>query len=117
MLNPQELGNKIRLLRNKSGKSQEQLGAALDRSHAAISDIERGITNLSVSDLSKIAQFFGVSVNEILDEAPTTQSVIHFRDGKDITLQQTQEANKEIENMQKAALDLAQNPDKSIQDL
>lgn len=93
MLTPSELGNRVRQLRNKHNKSQEELGQALGRSHAAISDIERGVTNLSVTDLSKIAQFFGVSVNEILEESP-----VHFRTAKNISPEELRDFKKAAES-------------------
>lgn len=68
----EELGRKIRDLRSRNGKSQEDLGVFLGKSHAAISDIERGKTELSVTDLGKIAQFFDVSVETLL--SPATSS-------------------------------------------
>ena len=42
MITKKDLGIKIKELRQKAGLSQEQLGKALGKSHAAISDIERG---------------------------------------------------------------------------
>lgn len=62
----QELGARIRDLRVKNDISQEELGKVLQKSHAAISDIERGKTEVSVNDLSLIAQRFNTSVGEIL---------------------------------------------------
>ena len=63
----EELGRKIRDLRTRNGKSQEELGKFLDKSHAAVSDIERGKSEMSVSDLTKISQFFEVSVESFLN--------------------------------------------------
>lgn len=96
MLTKEELGNKIRELRLKTGHSQEELGRALDRSHAAVSDIERGKTDLSVSDLYTIAKFFGVSVTEFLENDPnqTPPTFIHSRDAKDITPEEQKMATK-----------------------
>lgn len=65
-LSRDEIGKKIRDLRAKNNKSQEDLGNHLSKSHAAISDIERGKTELSVSDLNKIAQFFDVPAETLL---------------------------------------------------
>ncbi|MEK7070803.1 MAG: helix-turn-helix transcriptional regulator [Patescibacteria group bacterium] len=68
MITKEELGRKIRDLRSRNNKSQGELGNYLSKSHAAISDIERGKTELSVSDLNKISQFFGVPVENLLSE-------------------------------------------------
>lgn len=63
----EEIGQRIKDLRTKQNISQEALGKFLGKSHAAISDIERGKTELSVSDLSLIANFLKVDIDEILN--------------------------------------------------
>ena len=65
-LSKEDLGRKIRELRSKNNKSQEELGVFLHKSHAAVSDIERGKTELSFSDLNKIAEFFDVPAETLL---------------------------------------------------
>ncbi len=95
MATREEIGAKIRELRQKNGKSQGELGAFLNRSHVAISDIERGVTNLSVSDLSAIAAFFNVPITEFLNSE--TENVPYFvqsRDAKDITPKEKEAADK-----------------------
>lgn len=69
----EDLGRRIRDLRARNKKSQEELGEFLGKSHAAISDIERGKTSLTVADLSKIAQFFNVDLETILSN-PNVQA-------------------------------------------
>ena len=73
-LSKEELGNRIRDLRVINNKSQEDLGGALGKSHAAVSDIERGKTELSVTDLTKIAQFFDVPVEMLISTDSTSPS-------------------------------------------
>lgn len=75
-LTKEELGKKIRDLREKNHKSQEELGNHLNKSHAAVSDIERGKTDLSVSDLTKISQFFEVSMETLL--SPNTSHTLNY---------------------------------------
>lgn len=96
MITKDELGKKIRELRQKTGKSQQELGRALSRSHAAVSDIERGKTNLSVSDLYTIAKFFGVSITEFLGDEiyNPIPAFIHSRDARDISPTETALADK-----------------------
>ncbi len=77
-LSKEELGARIRELRIKNGKSQEELGKSLEKSHAAVSDIERGKTELSVSDLTQIAQYFNTSVSEILKENTSGNTGVFF---------------------------------------
>ena len=104
-----QLGTKIKSLRVQKGISQEELGKALNRSHAAISDIERGKTDLSVNDLYQIANFFDVSVTFFLEENQPTDasSTYHFRDGKDITPKEKEMADKVAMEFIKHARDLA----------
>ena len=59
-LSKEALAKKIRRLRESAGKSQGELGLVLGKSHASVSDIERGITELTVKDLTIIADFLGV---------------------------------------------------------
>lgn len=78
MLTPEQIGDKIRQLRVKHNISQEELGRVLGRSHATISDIERGETKLSVKDLTKLADYFRISASEILDETPQSPAGLRF---------------------------------------
>lgn len=94
MITKDELGSKIRELRQKTGKSQEDLGKVLGVTHAAISDIERGKTDLTVTDLSKIANFFEVPVTEFLGAEPDFPAFIQSRDAKDITPEEKKAADK-----------------------
>ena len=68
----EEIGLRIKKLRLEKGKSQKELGKVLTRSHAAISDIERGKTKLSVEDLLILAKFFEVNLSEITGGATTS---------------------------------------------
>ncbi len=58
MVTSSELGQHIRLAREEAGLSQEQLGKLLQppRSHAAISDMERGITRVGATDIAQLAR-------------------------------------------------------------
>lgn len=109
------LAKKIRNLREASGKSQGDLGFALGKSHAAVSDIERGITELTVKDLNIIANFLGVSVIELLatnDRSHGTASFVQYRDGKDITPEEKKEADKSSQDFIKMARELAEQKNK-----
>lgn len=60
-----EIGRKIRQARDEMNLSQSDLGKKMEnqRSHAAISDIERGKTKLGISELKEIA----IILNKPLD--------------------------------------------------
>lgn len=111
-LSREELGNRIRDLRALNNKSQEELGTALGKSHAAVSDIERGKTELSVTDLTKIAQFFDIPIEMLISASTTTPSYSpafsHSRaeiglsnEEKDKVLKAREEFRKKAREMQK----------------
>ena len=55
------LGNKIRILRTMSGKTQVELGKELGfSSSGAISQIENGLKGLKVESIIRAAEVFGV---------------------------------------------------------
>lgn len=105
----EELGVKIRAIRTQRNISQEALGKVLNRTHAAVSDIERGKTDLSVSDLYIIANFFGVPVTEFLEEQKSSgQSFVQYRDAKDITPKEKAAADKVANDFIQLARKLAE---------
>lgn len=61
------LGARIRELRQRQGLSQEALAdrARIDRSY--MSGIERGVRNMSVLKLEKLAKALGVRVSEFFE--------------------------------------------------
>lgn len=67
-----QLAAKIRQARMSSGLSQSEFGKLLGRSHAAVSDLERGKTSLSVEDLVKITNELHLPIDYLL-EAVTTE--------------------------------------------
>ena len=58
-------GRRVRELRKKKGYSQEALGfeSGLDRTY--ISDIERGVRNLSLENIERIANALEVSISQM----------------------------------------------------
>lgn len=52
-----KLGDKIRIVREKRGYSQEQLAEKMDINRSTISKIENGKFNLSINYLSKFSWF------------------------------------------------------------
>jgi len=106
----EEIGLRIKRLRLEKGKSQEELGKVLSRSHAAVSDIERGKTKLGVEDLMILAKFFGVTLSEIIGDTTETKTMSTFSFGRgsrgtqDKTLKEIDNARKKFrEMMQKKA--------------
>ena len=88
-MDPKELGARIRRAREEMGLSQEQFGRIMSRSHAAISDMERGKTKLGVSDLTRVARFLQKDISYFIGPTHTTV----YRRGE---LTQTEVERKEV---------------------
>ena len=65
----QRLGRAIRRLRARDGLSQEALAHNAKLHRTTMSEIERGITNISVDIAERIAKVLGVSLSRLFDEA------------------------------------------------
>ena len=63
----QQLAKKIRLLREKRGWSQEDLGEYADLHRNYIGIIERADANVGLTNLEKIAIAFGMPIHELLN--------------------------------------------------
>jgi transcriptional regulator with XRE-family HTH domain len=69
---PQEqIGQRLRAVRERKGMSQGTLAQALATRQSNISDIERGVRGLTIQQLVKIARVLGTTPNEILGEKPS----------------------------------------------
>ena len=66
----------------------------MGRTHAAVSDIELGKTNLTVQDLNTIASYLGVSISYFLDEPKHSKATVHFRDAKDTSPDELKELER-----------------------
>lgn len=63
----EKLGRRIRTLRVESGLSQEQLAEQAGLSSKYLGEVERGIGNISVEKLSRIAVTLAISTKDLLD--------------------------------------------------
>ncbi len=61
-----QIGNQIRKSRERSGLTQEQFAEAIDKSPQFISDLERGLSGISLETLKKICETLQVSSDTIL---------------------------------------------------
>lgn len=61
------LGIRIRELRNKSGLSQEQFALLIDMDRTYLASVESGRRNISLENIKKIADGFGISLSELFD--------------------------------------------------
>ncbi len=62
-----KIGQSVRYLRLKQGISQEELAYKASLNMNSISTLERGLNNIKIKTLYKIAQALNVEVSEILD--------------------------------------------------
>ena len=71
-MNEQEVlkkfGLKVKIYRTVKNLSQDDLSAATGFSKPYISNIENGKHNISLVNAIKFAEFFGKSINDMLDE-------------------------------------------------
>ena len=66
------IGNKIRLLREEKGFSQENLAAALDITQSNYARLEKDDNRISVPRLIVIARTLETTVTELVGEKPNT---------------------------------------------
>lgn len=74
MVTSEELGKRIREAREGLGMSQQQLGQLLNppRSHAAVSDMERGVTRVGATDIAQLARIFNRGTSFFYGEEAST---------------------------------------------
>jgi len=65
------IGNSIKSNRQKLGITQEQLAEKINVTRQAVSNWENGKTEPDIETLTKIAQIFDISIDELVDGIPT----------------------------------------------
>ena len=73
----QDLGKKIKLMRQQNGWSQGDVAKLLDISVPAFSKIETGVTDINLSRLEQIVVVFNTSVVELLTSQTPAQNQVH----------------------------------------
>ena len=66
------LGRKLRILRAKTGKTQDAVAWSLNTDRSFISRLERGAVMPRLSTLVKLADFYGVDVSTLLSDGSTS---------------------------------------------
>ena len=61
-----EIGERIKLARNRANVTQEQLAEMIDVSPQYVSDLERGVVGVSVATLRRVCCQLGVTSDSIL---------------------------------------------------
>lgn len=70
-----EVGNAIREVRERAGLTQEQFGELVSLGTKNVSDIERGVTGITLSTLKRICEKLSVSSDSILFAHQTKNDV------------------------------------------
>lgn len=61
----EKLGQRIRLLRNEKGLSQEKFALSIDMDRTYYASVENGKRNISINNIEKIANGLGVTLEEL----------------------------------------------------
>jgi probable phosphoglycerate mutase len=70
----EKIGKRIKKLRVNKGFSQEEIAARLHIPRPSVSQIEHGKRDISVIELAKLSEVFGISPDEIIKAASDTSS-------------------------------------------
>jgi len=62
------IGTNIAKVRKVQGLTQDDIASYLGLSRVQVSHYERGERNISVTDLNKLSELFGVELSELLEE-------------------------------------------------
>lgn len=63
----QELGQRIKELRSKTGLSQEKFALQIEMDRTYYASVESGIRNISIINIKKIADGLGVTLSELFE--------------------------------------------------
>jgi len=99
-----DIGNKIKLLRQKAGVTQEQLGERLGISAQSISKWETGVTMPDITLLPLLSGELGVTIDELFD-LTTDQKLQRIEKRIDVEGDLPHEIFSEYENFLKTQLD------------
>lgn len=108
MATREEIGRRIRQAREEQGLSQTDLGRMMtrQRSHAAISDLERGNVRLDVEELMELSRLLQKELPYFY-EGGGGQSVVYRRGDYGLSPEHQRETNQAVEAFQKFAREQA----------
>lgn len=62
-----KIGEELRALREKHGYSLEEVGIKIGKSRKSIHAYEKGLVDISISNLKKMLDIYGIDVGKFLD--------------------------------------------------
>lgn len=93
----EEIGKRIRTIRNSKGYSQEKFAQVCGIDRTYIAGVETGKRNISLENLYKIAQGFNMSLAELCDyEAPVRKNIVLMINGDPFLLQSDKDITPQI---------------------
>ena len=92
------LGEKVKLLRNRRGLKQDDLGKVLELSRGQISNLESGKRILSLKQLEKLCEYFKVDMSYFLMTA-TTDSCLDLIEKAKILFESNELTNNQKEDL------------------
>jgi transcriptional regulator with XRE-family HTH domain len=78
-----KLGRRVRQLRTEKGLSQEKIAENSGISSKYVSDLERGLANVSVQILERVAANLGVCASDLLDNAHQADRAVLLHEIRD----------------------------------
>lgn len=99
------IGKKIRYLRYQRGWSQDDVAKRIDISILALSKIEMGVTDISLSRLEQMAELFEMSIIELItleEIKPDPQQMVEL----EIANKRLMEHEAQIIDLQKKIIEL-----------
>lgn len=77
----EKIGHRIKMLRKKTGMSQDMLSQKMGIPRPAVSQIESGERKISADELQKLSHIFHVSVDDLLN--PVKEPEVHLHKAKE----------------------------------
>lgn len=78
----EKIGHRIKILREKTGMSQDTLSQKMGIPRPAVSQIESGERKISADELQKLSHIFHVSVDDLLNPVKEPEVHLHKAKGK-----------------------------------
>jgi transcriptional regulator with XRE-family HTH domain len=101
------IGDRIRAVRQERKLNQENAAVDLGISLTAYSKIERGLTHVSVARLLQIAEYFGVTLAQLILDKEALKPPVYAYDPASVSALQlkVQKLQQEIEQLRKVIAD------------